>query len=456
MFRDLPSIDRLLADPAWEAASDVPRVVRKRSCRAVVERLRGAILARSIDAVPPIEEVTADAIAHARALSRPALRRVVNGTGVILHTNLGRAPLATEALDAIHAIAGGYTNLEMDLVSGQRDSRHGRLVDSFARIIGCEDVVVANNNAAAVFLALCAVGGDGAEVVVSRGELVEIGGSFRMPEIMEASGSVLREVGATNRTHLRDYERALEAGARVVMKVHRSNFAQVGFTKEVTIEELGALCAKYDAILLHDLGMGVLDRAPGVARDSGTTSESVRRSLDAGAHVVLFSGDKLLGGPQAGILAGQADVLTRIRKHPVMRLVRPGKLCLLALEATLRAWEADPSGASLPAARMLAASPESLLAIADDLADRVRTGNLGVEVVATSSTPGGGSLPATSIPSWALALTHASRTASQLAAVLRTHEPPVVARIEDDRVLIDVRTLLPGDDAVVVSALAAS
>ena len=453
MLRHLPSIDRLLGDPAWDDAPDVPHIVRKRACRAVVEQLRGDVLAKRIDALPDASAVAASAVAHARELARPALQRVVNGTGVILHTNLGRAPLAEDALAAIAAVAGRYTNLEMDLVSGVRDSRHGRLIDAFARIIGCEDVVVANNNAAAVFLALCAVAA-GQEVVVSRGELVEIGGSFRMPAIMEASGAQLREVGATNRTHLRDYEAALTAGARVVMKVHRSNFAQVGFTKEVSIEELGALCAEHDALLLHDLGMGVLDRAPGVARSSGKSAESVRRSLDAGAHVVLFSGDKLLGGPQAGILAGQADVLTTIRKHPVMRLVRPGKLCLLALEATLLAWERDPTGASLPVARMLAASADDLKLVAEALAEQLRSPDLDARVVPCESTPGGGSLPGTGIPSWSVALKHSRKSDAELAAALRTHQPSVVGRIEDGLVRIDVRTLLPGDADVVVAAAA--
>ena len=451
MLRDLPSIDRLLGDPAWNEAPGIPHIVRKRACRAVVEQLRGDVLSGRIERLPDASAVAESALLEAQRLARPALRRVVNGTGVVLHTNLGRAPLADAALDAIRDIAGGYTNLEMDLVSGQRDSRHGRLVDSFARVIGCEDVVVANNNAAAVFLALSAVAGGGAEVVVSRGELVEIGGAFRMPEIMEAAGSRLREVGATNRTHLRDYAAALGAGARVVMKVHRSNFAQIGFTSEVSIEELGALCREHDALLLHDLGMGVLDGAAGIAHGPGRP-ESVRRSLDAGADVVLFSGDKLLGGPQAGIVAGQSEVLATLRRHPVMRLVRPGKLCLLALEATLRAWEADPTGAFLPVGRMMAATADALRVEADALAAALTRPGLEVAVVPTASAPGGGSLPGTSLPSWAVALRSPSRTESQLAAALRTLEPPIVARIEDGAVLIDVRTLLPGDAALIAAA----
>jgi len=419
----------------------------------VVQRTRGQVLSGTLSAVPAAGALAVEAVAHAQAATRPALRRVVNGTGVILHTNLGRAPLAPAALEAIAQTAGAYTNLEMDLVSGQRDSRHGRLAEMFARVIGCEDVVIANNNAAAVFLALCAVAGEGGEVVVSRGELVEIGGSFRMPEIMEQSGAVLREVGATNCTHLRDFERALGDGARIIMKVHRSNFAQVGFTSEVSIEELGALAEEHDALLLHDLGMGVLDRAPGVARDSGRPGESVRRSLEAGAHAVLFSGDKLLGGPQAGIIAGRADVLERIRRHPVMRLVRPGKLCLLALEATLRSWDADPTGAAVPVARMMSRSADELKVEADALAARLVRPGLDVSVVPTKSAPGGGTLPGTTLESWGVSLRSADRTDAQLAATLRNHEPPVVARIEDGQVIIDASTLFEEDADVVVAAL---
>lgn len=411
------------------------------------------MLAHRIDAIPDLEELVSRAHHSATAASAPKLRRVVNATGVVLHTNLGRAPLAQSALDAISEVAGGYTNLEIDLRGGKRDSRHGRLADGFARIIGCEHVVVTNNCAAGVFLALSALAGDGAEVVVSRGELVEIGGSFRMPEIMEASGARLKEVGATNRTHLGDYERALDSGARVVMKVHRSNFAQVGFVKEVSVEELGALCKERGALFLHDLGMGVLDRGPGIARREGGQPESVRRSLAAGAHVVLFSGDKMLGGPQAGILAGDADVLRTIGSHPVMRLVRPGKLCLLALEATLRAWELDPSGSLVPVAQLLARSPDSLRIVAERLAGVMSRGDVVARPMETASTPGGGSLPGTSLPSWGVGVRIAEQSANATASAMRNAARPVVARIEDGEVVIDCRTLMDGDEEAVLAAV---
>ncbi|MCO4769570.1 MAG: L-seryl-tRNA(Sec) selenium transferase [Deltaproteobacteria bacterium] len=456
VLRGLPAIDKLLDHPDWGDDAHLPHSVRREASRAVVDAVRTAVLSGSLSEVPPLDELVRRARTSAQRTAGPKLVRVVNATGVILHTNLGRAPLAAGALDAIRTIAGGYTNLEMDLWSGKRDSRHGRLTDTFSRVIGCEEVVVANNCAAAVFLALSALAGGGAQVVVSRGELVEIGGSFRMPAIMEASGAKLHEVGATNRTHLRDYEAALDAGARIVMKVHRSNFAQVGFTKEVSIEELGALCSERGALLLHDLGMGVLDKAPGSTRGADGASESVRRSLDAGAQAVLFSGDKMLGGPQAGIIAGSSDVLTKIRKHPVMRLVRPGKLCLLALEATMRAWEMDPTGALLPAARMLSRDEDALRADAESLGARLaRLHGVTAEVVPTASTPGGGSLPGMTLPSWGVAVTVEGLSATSTAAALREAEAPIVARIEDDRVLIDVRTLLAGDADAVVQALSA-
>ena len=431
----------------------MPRSVRLAACRAVVESVRSAALAQTIDSIPGLDELVDRARRAAVAASAPKLRRVVNATGVVLHTNLGRAPLAQSALDAISEIGGGYTNLEMDLRGGKRDSRHGRLSEGFARAIGCEHVVVANNCAAAVFLALSALAGDGDDVVVSRGELVEIGGSFRMPEIMEASGARLKEIGATNRTHLRDYERALDAGARIVMKVHRSNFAQVGFVKDVSVEELGALCRERGALFLHDLGMGVLDRGPGIARREGGQPESVRRSLAAGAHVVLFSGDKMLGGPQAGLLAGAEDVLKIIGSHPVMRLVRPGKLCLLALEATLRAWELDPSGGLIPTARLLGRTPGSLKATAERLAALLSHGDVLARAMETASTPGGGSLPGTSLPSWGVGIQISGRSANATASALRNARRPVVARIEDDEVVIDCRTLIDGDEEAVLAAV---
>jgi L-seryl-tRNA(Ser) seleniumtransferase len=440
-------VHALLADPAWGAAPHLPRHLRREACRATLEDARERIRAgQDVD----VAALASDAVQRARDDRRSVLQPVVNATGVLLHTNLGRAPLGAGALQAIADVAGRYGNLELDLESGARGDRHEHLGPAFARLLGCADVVVTNNNAAAVFLALSALAGDGSRVVVSRGELVEIGGSFRMPDIMEASGATLVEVGATNRTHPADYERALDAGATVALKVHRSNFEMVGFTAEVGLEELAALAHARGAIVLYDLGSGLLRSRPGLG------DACVLEALADGADLVLFSGDKLLGGPQAGIVAGRADLVARLRGHPVMRLVRPGKLCLLALEATLRAWEADPDGAPVPVAALASRGSAELRASADRLAAAASAAwadRVDVDVVAVDSTPGGGSSAVLRLPSWAVRLRPRSGSEEDLAAALRRGRPAVIGRREDGALLLDVRTLLEGDEARVVEAL---
>lgn len=450
LLRELPAIDQLLAQPCWGALHHVPADIRREACREVVRCLRAGILeGEPVDLdLGPVAQNCAD---HAAQIVRPVLRRVVNATGVVLHTNLGRAPLSDAALQAIAASAGGYLNLEMDLDRGQRDNRMDRLALAFSRVLGCGDVVVANNNAAAVFLALSALAGQGERVVVSRGELVEIGGSFRMPDIMEASGATMVEVGTTNRTHLKDYEVAFAAGARLAMKVHRSNFSVVGFTKEVSIEELGSCATKHGALLMHDLGSGLLRSSDHLGADC------VTRSLEAGADLVLFSGDKLLGGPQAGIIAGRTEVIAKLRAHPVMRLVRPGKLTMLALEATLLAWERDPEGGEIPCADFAGRTVADLRPVAEGLAERLASlaGTAArVEVVATEATTGGGSAEDIRLESLAVAITPAEGHGSEaaLAAALRQGEPSVVGRTLAGRLLLDVRTLFPQDSAAIESA----
>lgn len=446
LLRQLPAVHVLLEHPSWE--STVPRHLRREAVRAVLDACRQAILAGGDD-VPGADELAARCIDRARADRRAVLQPVVNGTGVLLHTNLGRAPLADVALDAIAASAGRYSNLELDLDGGKRGSRHEHLGSSFARLLGCGDVLVTNNNAAAVFLALKALAGEGAGVVISRGELVEIGGSFRMPDIMEASGATMVEVGATNRTHAADYEEALDAGASLVMKVHRSNFELVGFTKTVPLAELARLTHDRGGLVLYDLGSGLLRSRPGLG------DECVLGALADGADLVLFSGDKLLGGPQAGIVAGRADLVQKLRKHPVMRLVRPGKLTLLALEATLRAWSDDPSGTPVPASELAARTEAELQKSAESLAEGLRSifgARATVEVVEVESTPGGGSSATLRLPSRAVAIQPIDGSAESLAAALRQGRPAVVARRESGAVLIDVRTLLSGDPERVLIA----
>ena len=447
LLRELPAIDQVLAQDCWDALPHVPADVRRSACRAVVRCLRAGILeGNPVDLeLVHVAEKCAD---HAAQIVRPVLRRVVNATGVVLHTNLGRAPLSAAALSAIAASAGAYLNLEMDLDRGQRDNRMDRLSLAFSRVLGCGDVVVANNNAAAVFLTLSALAGEGQRVVVSRGELVEIGGSFRMPDIMDASGATMVEVGTTNRTHLKDYEQAFASGAKLAMKVHRSNFSVVGFTKEVSIEELSSSAHEHGALVLHDLGSGLLRSAEHLGEDC------VTRSLEAGADLVLFSGDKLLGGPQAGIVAGRPEVIAQLRSHPVMRLVRPGKLTMLALEATLLAWERQPDGAEIPCADFAARTVEDLRPTADDLAQRLS--NLAgeaadIEVISTEATTGGGSAENIRLDSLAVAITPGPGQGSDagLAAALRQGDPSVVGRTLEGRVLLDVRTLFPKDPAAI-------
>ena len=446
-LKRLPSIDKLLSSSVWSDAVRVSHTRRRAACREVVDRVRAGILSGDLGGEAlDIEPMAREARRRAEEAVRPVLRPVINGTGVILHTNLGRAPLAAAALEAIAAAAGRYTNLEMSLATGRRDNRLSKLSDAFARVLGSPDVVVTNNNASAVFLVLKALAGDGTGVAVSRGEQVEIGGSFRVPEILAEAGGRMMEVGTTNRTHLRDYERAMDEGATILMKVHRSNFAVVGFTKEVEPQELVALARSRGGIVLYDLGSGL------PWGDMNRGESSVRQALAAGVDLVCFSGDKLLGGPQCGIVAGRADLVERVRTHPVMRMLRPGKLQLLALEATLLAWERDPEGGEIPAARAQSISPSELKRTARKLAEGIAPHlpeALTVETTPVESTPGGGSSPMVKLPSWGIAIS-GSGTA-RLAAELRQGEPPIVARLEADRLIIDVRTLLPGDDDAIVA-----
>ncbi len=449
-LRNLPAVDRLLDQSCWSQAQTVPASRRRAACREVLEELRCSIRAGELEVPPAVSEIAEKAVSRAMDEVEPALRRVINATGVVLHTNLGRAPLAPVALQSIASLAGGYSNLEIDLESGRRDSRNRRLAPSLARVLGAPDVAVVNNNAAAVYLSLCALAGDGAGVAVSRGELVEIGGSFRMPDIMAASGAHLMEVGTTNRTRIDDYERALDEGAKILLKVHRSNFAMVGFTEEPSLSELVDLAHRHEAIVIHDLGSGLLKSSDALREDS------VAESLDIGVDLVLFSGDKLLGGPQAGLIAGRSELLERIRRHPIARMLRPGKLTFLALEATLLAWERDPSGTEIPVARLCRRAVEDLDAEAHRLAEAIRAleiSELVTEVVQVESTPGGGSSALLKLPSRAVALSSVALSDESISSTLRCGDPSVLARIDRGRVLLDVRTLLDGDVERILAAV---
>ena len=430
--RSLPSVDAALTGAGIAELLDThPR-------GQVVDAVRAAIDARrrnggGLDGL-------AEDVAHR---VRPSLRRVINATGVILHTNLGRAPLAPQAAAAV-AEAMGTSNLEWDADTGERGSRQDHVVEHLRALTGAESAAVANTNAGGILLALVALAG-GKEVIVSRGQLVEIGGGFRVPEVLTASGCRLVEVGTTNKTRAVDYERAIGPDAAVILRVHPSNFRVVGFTEEAPLDELVALAHDRGLIVIDDLGSGALTSDP-IYRGE----PDVHSSVAAGVDVTCFSSDKLMGGPQGGILVGTADAIGRCRRHPLMRALRPDKLTIAALEATL-ALHRDPGSAraSIPTLTMLAAQQDTLRERAEGLA-----ASIGGDVVATVGRVGGGSLPMEELPSFAVAL-DGDHGADALVARLRACEPHVAARVAEGRVLLDVLTL-SDDDLVLLPALVRS
>ena len=433
-LRSLPAVGVVLARPAAREAI-------ARHGHAVVARAgREAIAdARKLFAAGMKAEVSdADVVQRAAAIARGSLRSVINATGVIVHTNLGRAPLADEAVEAMNEVARGYTSLEYDLEKGARGERHGHARELLLELTGADDAVVVNNNAGAVLLALAATA-RGREVIVSRGELVEIGGGFRIPDVLAQSGAKLVEVGTTNRTHARDYEQAMSDDTALVLKVHRSNFAIVGFTSEVSVKQLATLAHARKVPLAYDAGSGCL------TDDLATKEEPTVRSLIGdGADLVTFSGDKLLGGPQAGIVVGRAALVDSIRRHPLMRALRPDKLCIAALVATLKLWRDAPD--TIPIFRFATVAPEEL----EKRAKRI-AGALSAEAVQTIARLGGGSAPLREIESWGVRLR--SGDADALAARLRGYERPIIARIEDDAVILDLRCILPEHDELLVRAV---
>ncbi len=442
----LPAV-HILADDA-AALGDAPRWALVEAARRAVATRREAILAGTADisAIAPTE--VADA---ALALARPALRRVINATGVILHTNLGRAPLADAARAAIDDVAGGYANVEYDLDKGERGSRHDHLRQLLRDLTGAEDAIVCNNNAAATVLGLAGLA-SGKEIIVSRGELIEIGGSFRLPEILALSGAKLVEVGTTNKTHARDYENAIGPQTGLLLKVHRSNFAIVGFTAEVSPEQVVGIGRERSVATMIDLGSGMLvDRE--TQRGWGLPDEpTVAECVASGADAVTFSGDKLLGGPQAGILVGKAAAVERARKHPLMRALRPDKLTLAGLAATLSLYRDGLAASQVPAVRMIARPHEQLHA--DAVALRQLIGNvpeLTIDVEACTSTVGGGAMPTAELRSWAVTV-HGPKP-EQLDKQLRRAPRPVISTIREDKVWLDLRTIAEDELPAVARAV---
>lgn len=445
-LRALPSIDELLSRPSLAPVlAPHPRPVALAAVRGAVAAVRAGLL-RGEDVAFGDEHVT-EALAR---LVTPKLRRVLNATGVVLHTNLGRAPLAPAAVERLVEIAGGYCNLELDLDEGERGSRYAPVVELLCGLTGAEDALVVNNCAAAVLLTLGALA-QGREALVSRGELVEIGGGFRVPDVMRQSGAQLVEVGTTNRTRLRDYEGALGERTGLLMKVHRSNFAVVGFTEEASVKELAGLAAARRVPLFVDLGSGALAALNG----EGLTSEpTVASVVAAGADVVAFSGDKLLGGPQAGVVVGRRSLIERLKAHPLNRALRVDKLTVAALEATLELYRDGRADAEVPARAMLAVPREVLKVRARRLATALGAAGLSSRVVEVEGRVGGGSMPLATLPSWAVALT--GLPAAELHERLRGGSPPVVARIVDDEVWLDVRCVADAELEALVGAVAAA
>jgi len=425
-LRDLPSVDELLRD---ERLAAEPHELAVTAARAVLDRARDEI---QVGATPgPLVEAVLAELAGARA---PALRRVLNATGVLVHTNLGRAPLAAAALARVVEVGGGYSNLEYDLARGERGSRQDHLAELLRRLTGAEAALVVNNNAAAVLLALAALA-EGREVIVSRGELIEIGDGFRIPDVLARSGARLVEVGTTNRTRSADYERAIGPDTAALLRVHQSNFRIVGFAERPQLVELAEVARRHELPLVDDLGSGALV----VVGDEPTPADSLR----AGADLVCFSGDKLLGGPQAGVVVGRADLVERLRRHPLQRALRADKLTLAALEGTLSLALDSRARDQIPVLRMLHESLEAVRSRAARLAALV-----GGEVEETVARVGGGALPLAELPSAACAVEES------LAEPLRLGEPPVIAVVRDGRTLLDCRTLTDTEIDEVVAAIA--
>jgi L-seryl-tRNA(Ser) seleniumtransferase len=432
--RELPSIDSLVAKLGPRLAEH-PRALVVRAAREAVE------LARANGGAPPAEGWDVAVSAAVRRLAVPSLVPVINATGVVLHTNLGRAPLAHAAIAALTRVAAGYAALEYDLGTGARGSRHAHCRDLLVELTGAADAMVVNNAAGAVLLALSALGGArGGEAIVSRGELVEIGGSFRIPDIMARSGAKLVEVGTTNRTHPHDYDRALTPSSKILLKVHRSNFQVTGFTTDVAVVELAELAHQRGIACVYDLGSGLLVNLS----EFGLSGEpTVQEGVAAGADVVIFSGDKLLGGPQAGILVGTAQAIAACRADPIARTVRADKLTLAALEATLALYrDRDSAIHAIPVLNMLTENEESI---------RARAERLGGQLIEGDSEVGGGSFPGAKLRTWLAGFPDES-----LAERLRRHDPPIIARVAGNRVLLDARTILPNQVELVIAALHAA
>jgi L-seryl-tRNA(Ser) seleniumtransferase len=458
-YRVIPSIEELRQRPAIAALVPVygheAVIAALRDATGVLRAALSSGPADGVSADAAAARIEGDAVRWLAAAYQPSLRRVFNATGVIVHTNLGRAPLPDAALERVRALGVGYTNLEYDLGAGTRGRRDVHAEALLVRLTGAESAVVVNNCAGAMLLVLAALA-RGREVVVSRGELVEIGGGFRVPDVMAQSGATLREVGTTNRARAADYALAIGDRTAAILRVHPSNFTMEGFTGRATLAELVALGRKFQIPVIEDLGSGLvtLGTALEPLPDALRAEPSVQATVAAGVDVVCFSGDKLLGGPQAGIIVGRADLVARVRAHPLMRALRVDKLTYAALEATLVEHLAGRATETIPAVRMATLPVEAIAVRAETLAAALRRQGLGAEVVDGVSTIGGGSASGSALPTRLVALSMDGLSADALESRLRALDPPVVARIQDDRVVLDLRTIGPSEDEALGHALA--
>ena len=459
LLRHVPAVDELLLRPGLASlCREVERSFVVETTRAVLQGLRREITSGEAQT----EEILNPAAIEARIVNAvqnefaPSLQPVINASGVILHTNLGRAPLSPQVVDEFRRTATQYSNLEYDLVAGARGKRDAHTARLLERLTGAESAIVVNNGAAAVLLSLAALA-RGGEVVVSRGELIEIGDGFRIPEIMEQSGAILREVGTTNRTHLADYENAINDKTRLLLRVHPSNFTVTGFTEKPEVSDLIALGARAGLPVVEDLGSGCLADLSA----SGITEPTVSESVGAGFSLVLFSADKLLGGPQAGIIAGKEELVAKVRRHPLFRALRVDKLTIAALEATLRAYLRGAWN-DIPAQRMIRLPLEEIAARTKKfhaaLQPQAAVFGAQIEIADGTSLVGGGSTPAQSLPTQVLRIASARHSAAQLEARLRQAPAgiAVIARIEDDRLLLDLRTVFPEQEPVLLKSLVAA
>jgi L-seryl-tRNA(Ser) seleniumtransferase len=456
-LRKIPSVNEVLGMPELQqACARVPRAAVLRVVRTLLAEKRSTILAMAEEGAAEdalsMQAIQQQVIDRLQKTGAPSLTRVINATGVVIHTNLGRAPLAEEAIQRVAEISRRYNNLEFDSARGERGDRHVHVRKILQDLCGAEDVLVVNNNAAAVLLCLSTLA-RGKEVIISRGELIEIGGSFRIPEIMEQSGARLREVGTTNRTHLQDFRAAINEHTALILKVHPSNYKIEGFTAEASLSELRDLGAEFHIPVMFDMGSGNLVNAESLGMEDEPT---VQDALQQGVDLITFSGDKLVGGPQSGIILGKSEYINLIVRHPLIRALRIDKLTLAALEETLRLYYLDPDFRNrIPVLQMLSVSAAALKRRAQAMVRDIKKRGLPLEVFAMkdSSKTGGGSYPVQGLSTWVVSLTPLTMTPQDLESSLRGCSPSIITRISKERVMLDMRTLFPEEAGIIVRSL---